>query len=240
MAAKTLSTSTLSLKFMQKRSAAPVALAQADVRDDVDGAWALPGADAWGPAPGSSQAVSYEASYIPFLFAGADADAEQGAGQAKGRRAFKRGREVADADGSEPAPAPASTRTPPPTSAKSKPRPSGGISGGGATPRKSRDNSTKNLPKAAGKGKTAREAIYDSSGVGADLRGPKPGGAAAPSTPTPVPAPAPAAFIKPNVDDAPHDTPVAAGKRARDETPGEKKPKKKKRAKAEAGEGEGE
>ncbi|KAF7310206.1 hypothetical protein MIND_00394300 [Mycena indigotica] len=49
---KALSTSTLALKFMQNAAArkgatAPGALAKAEVQDEVDGAWAVPGADAW-------------------------------------------------------------------------------------------------------------------------------------------------------------------------------------------------
>ncbi|KAF7310211.1 hypothetical protein MIND_00394800 [Mycena indigotica] len=89
---KALSTSTLSLKFMQNAAArkgatATGTLTKAEVQDEVDGAWAVPGADArraMAESEGREGVVSYEASYMPFLFGT----------ETKGRRAFRKGREV--------------------------------------------------------------------------------------------------------------------------------------------------
>ncbi|KAJ7896943.1 hypothetical protein B0H13DRAFT_2275928 [Mycena leptocephala] len=101
MAAKTLSTSTLSLKFMQNahraKNLAEVQLERAEVKDDGEWEVAKEIRDAWGPETTQVQSVSYEASYLPFLFTSdtSDLDATPAA-NLKGRRAFKRGREVAD------------------------------------------------------------------------------------------------------------------------------------------------
>jgi hypothetical protein len=97
------------------KNLAEVQLERAEVKDD--GEWEVAKAirDAWGPettqvclnfrakfTPDHAtlnfrQSVSYEASYLPFLFTSdtSDSDATPAA-NLKGRRTFKRGREVAD------------------------------------------------------------------------------------------------------------------------------------------------
>ncbi|KAF8188877.1 hypothetical protein K438DRAFT_1593694 [Mycena galopus ATCC 62051] len=100
MTAKTLSTSTLSLKFMQNahraKNLTEVQLERAEVKDDGEWEVAKEIRDTWGPE--TAQSVSYEASYLPFLFT-SDASgsvSSPDAANLKGRRAFKRGREVSD------------------------------------------------------------------------------------------------------------------------------------------------
>ncbi|KAJ7092415.1 hypothetical protein B0H15DRAFT_777429 [Mycena belliarum] len=239
MAAKALSTSTLSLKFMQNahraKNLAEVQLEKAEVKDDGEWEVAKEIRDAWGPE--TTHSVSYEASYLPFLFSD---DAPTPA--AKGRRAFKRGMEVADGVRASLAP------VAPPAASTSKPagRPKSISSTlSGRQPPKSAN--AKNGPR----GKTARQAIYDNAGVGEDLRHNKNRSEPA-SLPTSAPPPSlPNAFLKPAGIDEPAPVkpsmPAAAapaaeppeqkakGKRARDqmvETPegesGKKKKKKKK------------
>ncbi|KAJ7493501.1 hypothetical protein FB451DRAFT_444820 [Mycena latifolia] len=235
MAAKTLSTSTLSLKFMQNahraKNLAEVQLEKAEVKDDGEWEVAKEIRDAWGPE--TTQSVSYEASYLPFLFAD---DAPTPA--AKGRRAFKRGREVVDEYQAVAPPPP----TPP---AMSTSKPAGRLKSisstlsGRQTPRKA-------SPNKGPKGKTARQAIYDSAGVGADLRQNK-NNSTPLSGPVPPPPPPPNVFLKPaGVDEPAPAKPIVPpaqesaeqkpkGKRARELTAesaeggsGKKKRKKKK------------
>ncbi|KAJ7726826.1 hypothetical protein DFH07DRAFT_782615 [Mycena maculata] len=193
MAAKTLSTSTLSLKFMQNahraKNLAEVQLEKADVKDDGEWEVAQEIRDAWGPE--TTQSVSYEASYLPFLFASDAPDNTTPA--AKGRRAFKRGREVAD-DYQTIVPA---VPTPPAASSsktRGKLQSISSAPSGRPSPKKANNNS-------GPKGRTARQAIYDSSGVGADLRAQKSAPASASNitnvkVETP-PAPTPNMFLKP-------------------------------------------
>ncbi|KAJ7123693.1 hypothetical protein C8R44DRAFT_670266 [Mycena epipterygia] len=219
-APKTLSTSTLSLKFMQNahraRNLTTVELAQAAVKDDGEWEVAQVVRDAWGPA---SAAAVHEASYLPFLF-GADKDdaGTSAAATLKGRRAFKRGREVAG-DEYQAAPVPP---VPAASSSNSNSKPAHGgkpktISGASSTlsgrpsPKgkaKARNNNNANMSPGAPRGRTAREAVRDNSGVGADLRSVKIEDDADAgnsnsnkinSNPTPS---APAVFLKPaGVDD---------------------------------------
>ncbi|KAF7373801.1 hypothetical protein MSAN_00591800 [Mycena sanguinolenta] len=173
MAAKTLSTSTLSLKFMQNahraKNLAEVQLDRAEVKDDGEWEVSKEIRDAWGPE--TTQSVSYEASYLPFLFT-PDASGSNAppAANLKGRRAFKRGREVTD-EYQVIVPEGATTEAQPPTTSNSKsagkPKQISSLSG--------RAGSNKNSKKVgnAPKGKSARQAIYDNSGVGADLRSQK-------------------------------------------------------------------
>ncbi|KAJ7271172.1 hypothetical protein C8J57DRAFT_1320956 [Mycena rebaudengoi] len=184
MAAKTLSTSTLSLKFMQNahraRNLKEVQLERAEVKDDGEWEVAQEVRDAWGPE--TTQSVSYEASYIPFLFASdTDAGASTSAGpSAKGRRAFKRGREVADEyQPVVPPSSDANTANDNPTpKSKSKPGAAGSISNSALSGRPrtiSAGNSrgAAKKPNASAGGKTARQALFDSAGVGVDLRAQK-------------------------------------------------------------------
>ncbi|KAJ7038876.1 hypothetical protein C8F04DRAFT_1209307 [Mycena alexandri] len=233
MAAKTLSTSTLSLKFMQNahraKNIAEVQLERAEVKDDGEWEVAKEIRDAWGPE--TTQSVSYEASYLPFLFSSDASDAQATpATNLKGRRAFKRGREVAD-EYQFSAPAP---RTPPAAASTSKsagkPRQISSLSGRTGN---NNNNSKKGPANAAPKGKTARQAIYDNSGVGADLRSQKATESIHHDAP-PLPSkpPLPNVFLKPAGVDAPPEsskTPLATGS-------GERKPKRERESEAAAGE----
>ncbi|KAJ7613730.1 hypothetical protein DFH06DRAFT_1242145 [Mycena polygramma] len=208
MAAKTLSTSTLSLKFMQNahraKNLAEVQLERAEVKDDGEWEVAKEIRDAWGPE--TTQSVSYEASYLPFLFTSdaSEPDATP-AVNLKGRRAFKRGREVAD----EYQPIVPAAPTPPAASTSKsagKPKQISSVSG-----RTGNSNSNaKNSPK----GKSARQAIYDSSGVGADMRAKKTetGAGTRSSTGTPAPSkpPLPNVFLKPAGVDEPAESTKSA------------------------------
>ncbi|KAJ7607548.1 hypothetical protein FB45DRAFT_947868 [Roridomyces roridus] len=238
-APKTLSTSTLSLKFMQNahraKNLATVELDKAEVKDDGEWEVAKEVRDAWGsPETETTQSVSYEASFIPFLFGLSDDDGEgDEVAVAKGRRVFKRGREVLTAEPSEPKPIPNDTTS----NSKAKKRP---ITGRGATiSGNTGKGKEREKEKGKSKSKTAREAVRDSAGVGADL------GKAQRMSPEweermareaamfgkqPLPAAgAPPAFVKPAGVDAP---PTESGT-------SEKKTKKKgKKRKAEEGEPE--
>ncbi|KAJ6492816.1 hypothetical protein C8R47DRAFT_422710 [Mycena vitilis] len=208
MAAKTLSTSTLSLKFMQNahraKNLAEVQLERAEVKDDGEWEVAKEIRDAWGPE--TTQAVSYEASYLPFLFTSdaSEPDATP-AVNLKGRRAFKRGREVAD----EYQPIVPAAPTPPAASTSKsagKPKQISSVSG--------RTGSSNSNAKNSPKGKSARQAIYDSSGVGSDMRAKKTetGAGARGSTGTPAPskAPLPNVFLKPAGVDEPAESTKSA------------------------------
>ncbi|KAJ7305558.1 hypothetical protein DFH08DRAFT_902720 [Mycena albidolilacea] len=172
MAAKTLSTSTLSLKFMQNahraKHLAEVQLERAEVKDDGEWEVAKEIRDAWGPE--TTQSVSYEASYLPFLFTSDASSSDSGVPPAtnlKGRRAFKRGREVAD-EYQAIVPAAPATDSKPSIASTSKSAGKQPKQISGRTGSNTNSNSKKNA--SAPKGKSARQAIYDNSGVGADLR----------------------------------------------------------------------
>ncbi|KAJ7200528.1 hypothetical protein GGX14DRAFT_699612 [Mycena pura] len=220
---KTLSTSTLSLRFMQNahraRNLAAVQLDRAAVKDDGEWEVAQEIRDAWGAeTPAPAQAVSYEASYMPFLFDTAAPSAaavvhEGHAPIAKGRRAFKRGQEVADdsvvADaGAGAAAASGSNSVPPPP-----PRGAGKLrqissQGGGSGVKKEKDKGNGKV-----KTKSARDAVYNSAGasVGVDLRAqkqkqmqtPEAESGLPPSTDGSVPSAAAPVFLKPAGVDAP-------------------------------------
>ncbi|KAJ6554365.1 hypothetical protein B0H19DRAFT_145633 [Mycena capillaripes] len=231
MAAKTLSTSTLSLKFMQNahraKNLAEVQLERAEVKDDGEWEVAKEIRDAWGPE--TTQSVSYEASYLPFLFTSdaSDLDATPTA-NLKGRRAFKRGREVADEYQPVSPAAPATTAKPPAASTSKsvgKPKQISSLSG--------RAGSNSKKTPTAPKGKTARQAIYDSSGVGADLRAPKvdPDASTQSNNATSKPS-LPNVFLKPaGVDEPAESTKSASASTSATKTPtlssdsAERKPK---------------
>ncbi|KAJ7153399.1 hypothetical protein C8R43DRAFT_836287, partial [Mycena crocata] len=198
-AAKKLSTSTLSLKFMQNahraKNLAEVQLDKAEVRDDGEWEVAQEVRDAWGVGSETSQSVSYEASYLPFLFAPENSTPNvDTTTKLKGRRAFKRGREVADE-----VPIPSTAPTPPTasTSKSSNPKTTGtgklkSISSASLSGRSNPNKRDSNTAK--GKGKTAREAVRDNAGVGADLRSTQ---VDAPTPSAATLAPAPNVFLKP-------------------------------------------
>ncbi|KAJ7258080.1 hypothetical protein B0H12DRAFT_1201857 [Mycena haematopus] len=225
MAAKTLSTSTLSLKFMQNahraKNLAEVQLDRAEVKDDGEWEVAKEIRDAWGPETAqvypnfrventrltspfflnTRQSVSYEASYLPFLFT-PDASGSNAppAANLKGRRAFKRGREVTDEYQVIVPVVPATEAKPPTTSTSKAGKPKQISSLGGRPGSNTNSKKTANAPK----GKSARQAIYDNTGVGADLRSQKvdPSGTSAENNSTPPPPP-PNVFLKPSGVDEP-------------------------------------
>ncbi|KAJ6465695.1 hypothetical protein C8R45DRAFT_1106743 [Mycena sanguinolenta] len=218
MAAKTLSTSTLSLKFMQNahraKNLAEVQLDRAEVKDDGEWEVAQEIRDAWGLE--TTQSVSYEASYLPFLFA-SDASGSNAppAANLRGRRAFKRGREVTDEYQVNVPDTPATeaqTSTTSTSKSAGKPKQISSLSG--------RTGSNKNSKKVANapKGKSARQAIYDNSGVGADMRSQKlePSDTSAENN-SPPPKPLPNVFLKP----AGVDEPVESAKSGLEATSGD-------------------
>ncbi|KZT68015.1 hypothetical protein DAEQUDRAFT_728282 [Daedalea quercina L-15889] len=118
MSAKAISNSTLSLRFMQNaqrvKMQAQVEAEQAKIKDDAEWSVSQEVRDAWGIGSSSStqkqtklQSVTYEASYVPFIFGEEDEGKEEGEEDvgvgpsscrpalAKGRRTFnERGQEV--------------------------------------------------------------------------------------------------------------------------------------------------
>ncbi|KAK7055561.1 hypothetical protein R3P38DRAFT_2847823 [Favolaschia claudopus] len=203
MSTKTLSTSTLSLKFMQNahraKNLAEVQLDKADVKDDGEWEVAKEIRDAWGPE--TTQSVTYEASYIPFLFTSSKEGDASPSINLKGRRTFKRGREVAEEAEATSAPATPVTEAKPSTSKlHGKARQISSLNGrtSGADSKKS--------SKGASSTKSARQAIHDNSGVGADLRTQRKGGVKIESDDdnrTETNVPPPNVFLKPAGVDEP-------------------------------------
>ncbi|KAK7049354.1 hypothetical protein VNI00_005955 [Paramarasmius palmivorus] len=112
MTSKTLSTGTLSLRFMQNarnKQAQGVQLEKANVEDD--GQWEISKEirDSWGVKAESNKSIDHDSSYLPFLFPSLpDPDASKTVASAsssaptstedylkpKGRRTFRKGQEV--------------------------------------------------------------------------------------------------------------------------------------------------
>ncbi|GLB44485.1 putative M-phase phosphoprotein 6 [Lyophyllum shimeji] len=171
MAARTISTSTLGLRFMQNAQRAKqlkeVEVESAPVKDDAEWEVDQKVRDAWGPVPSTSRTISQESSYLPFLFSSGPSTSEADH-KPKGRRVFnKHGAEEVQKE-KEPEPTPTSTpddhKRP-----KVHPRPKS-ISGGSGHlfgfPEK-RDSKRDSKPRST---KSAKQAIYDNAGVGEDLR----------------------------------------------------------------------
>jgi len=175
---------------------------KAAVKDD--GQWEVPQEvrDAWGLVSGSSaQSVVHESSYLPFIFPSLTDSSAQPENplmtqRPKGRRTFdKKGREVTQ-----------DTVEPEPTSNASPQKEEKNASSESGS-KKSRihprpisisDSSGKLLSGFPSKHtKTAKQVIYDNSGVGTDLRPPKPT--------YPVKS-MPNVFLKPSGVDDPGDT----------------------------------
>jgi len=99
MSGKTLSNGTLSLRFMQNaqrtKQQTQVQLEEAKIIDDAEWQVSQEVRDSWASAPSSSSdgihrsSVTQEPSYLPFVFG-----TEHTSGGFKGRRSFKRGKEV--------------------------------------------------------------------------------------------------------------------------------------------------
>ncbi|KAI8990381.1 hypothetical protein BD414DRAFT_413922 [Trametes punicea] len=106
---KSLSTGTLSLRFMQNaqraKLQAQVELEQAKIKDDAE--WSVPQEvrDAWGigQSSSSSNEVVYEASYVPFLF-GSDIAEGSSSSSHQEERPKIRGRRTFNAKGEEVVP----------------------------------------------------------------------------------------------------------------------------------------
>ncbi|KAJ3825549.1 hypothetical protein EV361DRAFT_909429 [Lentinula raphanica] len=167
MSAKQLSSGTLGLRFMQNAQRAKqlkeVELEKAHVEDD--GRWEIAKEirESWGPG-GSDDAVSHESSYLPFLFPSVSTTPgpSSSADVPKGRRLFKRGREVKATVDQPPPPSPSSVETEsvvPSADLSSKP-----------TTRKPKSSSGITSSSRTTTVKSAKLAIFDTSQVGIDLR----------------------------------------------------------------------
>ncbi|EIN05236.1 hypothetical protein PUNSTDRAFT_137919 [Punctularia strigosozonata HHB-11173 SS5] len=233
MSGKTLSNGTMSLRFMQNaqraKQQAEIEAAQAKVKDEAEWEVSSEVREAWAlskPPTQERQSVSYEASYIPFMYSTSEAESSQGAPsiaststvKVRGRRTFKKGREVTqeeeDRAAAEQAQAEAAEQAR--DWSKSSLRPAT-LSGSGASVLKPRKEKAKDVAPGPGvkKGKSARLMIYEEGDVGTDLRsgrtaGPRttsdPADASEPSAPLrPVTAKAStsAMFLKPSGIDTP-------------------------------------
>ncbi|KAJ3757445.1 hypothetical protein EV360DRAFT_46018 [Lentinula raphanica] len=168
MSAKQLSSGTLGLRFMQNAQRAKqlkeVELEKAHVEDD--GRWEIAKEirESWGPG-GSDDAVSHESSYLPFLFPSVSTTPgpSSSADVPKGRRLFKRGKEVKVSTFDQPPPpSPSSVETEsvvPSADLSSKP-----------TTRKPKSSSGITSGSRTTTVKSAKLAIFDTSQVGTDLR----------------------------------------------------------------------
>ncbi|KAK0458446.1 uncharacterized protein EV420DRAFT_1479717 [Desarmillaria tabescens] len=155
---KTLSNGTLSLRFMQNAHRAQqlkeVELEKAKVKESDQ--WAIPQEiqESWGEV--TSDAVSYEDSYLPFLFPTEPSSSSSSAQtRTNGRRVFKKGEEVTGKPTTETPPEP--TRSSPDSIKKEK-----GIS--------LSDMKTSTMAKKFNK--SAKQAIFETGNVGTDLRPP--------------------------------------------------------------------
>ncbi|RDB17597.1 hypothetical protein Hypma_001044 [Hypsizygus marmoreus] len=214
MSGKTISKGTLGLRFMQNAQRAKqlkeVEEDRAQVKDD--GQWEVDTAvrDAWGTvssSSSSSQTISYESSYLPFLFPSvSEPTAEPSLTKPKGRRVFnKHGQEEVPQEKVDPEP----------TMTSEDPKVASSSKGSKAHPRPisiSRASGGSNLfgfppqqPKSANpNAQTAKQAIFDNTGVGVDLRAsaskfPQSEGSVKPS-------PGPNVFLKPAGVDDPSET----------------------------------
>ncbi|KAJ3811150.1 hypothetical protein EV368DRAFT_62850 [Lentinula lateritia] len=158
MSAKQLSSGTLSLKFMQNAQRAKqlkeVVLEKAHVEDD--GQWEITKEtrESWGPAE-SHDTVVYESSYLPFIFPSTPSSSADDI--PKGRRVFRRGKEVKATIESSSS---VKTETPVP--------PADSASDSSVRKQKSDTGTTSDTFLK----KSAKLAIFDTSRVGADLRPP--------------------------------------------------------------------
>ncbi|KAG6877632.1 hypothetical protein C0993_005453 [Termitomyces sp. T159_Od127] len=212
---KTISRGTLGLRFMQNAQRAKqlkeLEFEKAEVKDD--GQWEVDQSvrDAWGTVSSSSssrQSISYETSYLPFIFpsetpgSSPEADIQK----PKGRRVFnKHGvEETAQEKESEPTPAP--TTPPDQKRLKVHPRPksiSASSVGLFGFPNQA-PSKPKNAP-------TAKQLIHDTTGVGEDLRR-RPSKQTSNSRPKveSAPVPTPPVFLKPAGVDDPHEMHVTS------------------------------
>ncbi|KAF8625345.1 hypothetical protein AX17_006887 [Amanita inopinata Kibby_2008] len=171
MSGKNLSTSTLSLRFMQNAQRAKfmkeVELEKAEVQDDAQWEVGREVREAWGLVSGqeASQSVTHEGSYLPFLFSESSESTDITLDRPKGRRTFtKEGEEKPTEKGEpeEPTDASPGQKEVKRSRVHPHPIPIKSVSGKllhGLQPLKTLKPS-----------KSAREAIFDNRGVGADIR----------------------------------------------------------------------
>ncbi|TFK36063.1 hypothetical protein BDQ12DRAFT_699775 [Crucibulum laeve] len=178
MSGKTLSTGTLSLRFMQNAQRAKqlkeVELERAEVKDD--GQWEVSKEvkEAWRVGSGSTEmdAVIHEASYLPFLFSESSAtsnSSQYSGNRPKGRRVFnKKGEEVVDESKVVPLSGESAPMPHEPSSKGRKPHPHPvSISASGSSGLRGFDQF-----KQFKDTKTAKQEIFDNAPVGDDLRPP--------------------------------------------------------------------
>ncbi|KAM6495175.1 hypothetical protein JOM56_009798 [Amanita muscaria] len=184
MSGKTLSTSTLSLRFMQNAQRAKqlkeVELEKAAVHDDAQWDVGQEVREAWGlVSEQNPQTVTHETSYLPFLFSDAsDAVTESNPASKipKGRRTFNFGApedsidDKPEPEEQEPEPLPQTQQQSEPPLSKDKKRRSR-LHPNPVPIQSVSEKLIEGLP-VLKKSKPARDAIFDNSGVGTDLRAP--------------------------------------------------------------------
>ncbi|KAF5372869.1 hypothetical protein D9758_001611 [Tetrapyrgos nigripes] len=182
MSSKTLSTGTLSLRFMQNAQRAKqqkeVELEKAHVEDDGQWEIAKEVRDSWGPASQTDNAVSYETSYLPFLFPSLSGPDTTSSTRPKGRRTFKKGKEVISQEvisQAEPESEPAASTSQSPSHPEATQTTKKGKKAAKSSllSSDSNDRITKNIKSErpiSKSNKIAKLAIFDTSGVGTDLR----------------------------------------------------------------------
>ncbi|KAF8623769.1 hypothetical protein AX15_006210 [Amanita polypyramis BW_CC] len=198
MSGKTLSTSTLSLRFMQNaqraKSMKEVELEKAEIHDDARWEVEQEVRDAWGLLSERDdsyaitfipyyviedksyfrQIITHEASYLPFLFSdSADASTELGpiSSMPRGRRRFDNTVEEKPIKKQEESPPQKPQQKGKETGGRSRihpnPIPIQSVSGKGKL---LSGLDSLQPPKTSKESKSAREVIFDNSGVGTDLR----------------------------------------------------------------------
>ncbi|KAK2462777.1 hypothetical protein APHAL10511_005168 [Amanita phalloides] len=182
MSGKTLSTSTLSLRFMQNAHRAKflkeVELERAEVYDDAQWDVGQEVREAWGlhSEQDESQRITHETSFLPFLFSDATTDLDPTLKLPTGRRKFTNAVEEVEGPAEQqqeqepeesPTRAPQKKEKPSRSRVHPNPIPIQAVSGKlihGLPPLKSKPSK---------ESKSARQAIFDNSGVGTDLRAAK-------------------------------------------------------------------
>ncbi|KAH9922227.1 uncharacterized protein B0H18DRAFT_1018643 [Fomitopsis serialis] len=225
MSGKAISNSTLGLRFMQNaqraKLQAQVEAEQAKIRDDAEWSVSQDVRDAWGTDASSSstsglkqkktQSVTYEASYVPFIFdeeEKEEGEDDMGASSAlvRGRRSFnERGqevlrKEVRESDNEAEGPAGEAAGRSDPLKGKGRP---GSISGFKAPlPTKSKDSKKART-------KTAQQLVHETAAVASVSL------SSAPPSRAAVAKSEPAGFMKPAGVDAPPPTNAKQGQKKR-------------------------
>ncbi|KIK63549.1 hypothetical protein GYMLUDRAFT_71690 [Collybiopsis luxurians FD-317 M1] len=206
MSGKKLSNGTLSLRFMQNAQRAKqlkeVELEKAHVEDDGQWEIAKEIRDSWGPPAESDSTVSYEQSYLPFLFPSLPASGSTSVSPLpKGRRVFKRGKEIKTPEESES------------SGAAEPPAPAPGSPSSSSTRHNVKDKTATTTGRPVTKfTKVAKLAIFDNSQVGTDLRPPTNHSSLASSSTSSIAVAHPKnAFLKPAGVDSPKSSSTEEG-----------------------------